>query len=131
MDVHASVALAARVCHEVNRAYCGALGDNSQPSWDDAPEWQRESATQGVLGIVSGDVAQPSDAHESWLKHKDAEGWRYGDRKDADARTHPCMVPYAELPPEQQVKDALFFAAARAVLIASRASGLSAGAATG
>ena len=26
----------ARVCHEVNRAYCQAIGDNSQPTWEDA-----------------------------------------------------------------------------------------------
>lgn len=28
----------AQVCHEVNRAYCQALGDDSQPAWDDAPD---------------------------------------------------------------------------------------------
>jgi hypothetical protein len=28
----------ARACHEVNRAYCQALGDNSQPAWEDGPE---------------------------------------------------------------------------------------------
>jgi hypothetical protein len=26
----------ARVAHEVNRAYCQALGDQSQPAWEDA-----------------------------------------------------------------------------------------------
>jgi hypothetical protein len=36
----------ARVCHEANRAYCQTLGDNSQPAWDDAPEWQKDSARQ-------------------------------------------------------------------------------------
>ncbi len=38
----------ARVAHEVNRAYCQALGDNSQPAWEDAPQWQRDSAMLGV-----------------------------------------------------------------------------------
>jgi hypothetical protein len=27
----------AKVAHEVNRAYCQALGDFSQPKWEDAP----------------------------------------------------------------------------------------------
>lgn len=31
----------AHVAHEVNRAYCQSLGDNSQPTWEDAPHWQR------------------------------------------------------------------------------------------
>src|SRR5438105_262770 len=33
----------ARAAHEVNRAYCLALGDASQVAWEDAPEWQRSS----------------------------------------------------------------------------------------
>lgn len=36
----------ARVCHEVNRAYCQALGDNSQPTWEEAPQWQRQNHEQ-------------------------------------------------------------------------------------
>jgi hypothetical protein len=39
----------ARAAHEANRAYCGALGDWSQPSWDAAPQWQKDSARNGVV----------------------------------------------------------------------------------
>jgi hypothetical protein len=38
----------ARITHEANRTYCQALGDDSQLHWDNAPEWQRESALAGV-----------------------------------------------------------------------------------
>ena len=38
----------ARVCHEVNRAYCRAIGDESQPAWEDAPDWQQRSAVLGT-----------------------------------------------------------------------------------
>lgn len=38
----------ARVAHEVNRAYCKALGDDSQEVWELAPQWQRDSAIVGV-----------------------------------------------------------------------------------
>lgn len=50
IDRNHHVDAAARAAHEVNRAYCIALGDTSQPSWDEAPEWQRESAKKGVQG---------------------------------------------------------------------------------
>lgn len=43
----------ARVCHEVNRAYCQALGDDSQPAWEDAPQWQRDSALLGVQLLLT------------------------------------------------------------------------------
>jgi hypothetical protein len=38
----------AKVAHEINAAFCLAYNDNSQTSWDEAPEWQRESAINGV-----------------------------------------------------------------------------------
>ena len=31
-----------------NRAYCQMIGDNSQSTWEDAPEWQKQSARKGV-----------------------------------------------------------------------------------
>ena len=99
----------AEVCHEANRVYCLSIGDHSQPRWDDAPDWQRESAVQGVENIVEGSVKAPGETHVSWLASKKADGWVYGEVKDAEAKTHPCMVEYKDLPVEQQKKDALFF----------------------
>jgi hypothetical protein len=104
----------ARVCHEVNREYCRALGDDSQPSWEDAPEWQRASARMGVDLHLMGDFG-PEASHISWLKQKEAEGWKYGPVKDADKKEHPCYVPYDELPPEQQAKDYIFRAIVHAL----------------
>lgn len=34
----------AKVCHEANRGYCKALGDDSQLPWDEAPQWAKTSA---------------------------------------------------------------------------------------
>jgi hypothetical protein len=98
----------ARVAHEVNRAYCAALGDDSQVAWDDAPEWQRQSARLGVALHMTDHEAGPQASHESWMAQKQADGWVYGDTKDADEKTHPCMVPFDQLPREQQAKDFIF-----------------------
>ena len=48
----------ARVCHEVNRAYCQALGDDSQPTWEEAPEWQRASARKSHASKLTGKQRQ-------------------------------------------------------------------------
>lgn len=106
----------ARVAHEVNRAYCQSLGDNSQPTWEDAPEWQRESAIKGVVFHVKNPDAGPEASHESWFAQKVADGWIYGEVKDPENKTHPCMVPFSELPKEQQAKDYLFRAVVHALL---------------
>lgn len=98
----------ARVVHEANGSYCASLGDFSQTSWDEAPAWQRESAIAGVNAMLDGSAKSSEQQHELWSQHKLAEGWVYGAEKNAEAKTHPCLVPYSELPREQQKKDALF-----------------------
>jgi hypothetical protein len=106
----------ARAAHEVNRAYCLTIGDTSQPSWEEAPEWQKTSACNGVLGAING--ATPEESHESWLAEKRETGWKYGPVKDPEKKEHPCFVPYAELPEAQQVKDLLFTSAVWAMALA-------------
>lgn len=98
----------ARVAHEINRAYCQALGDDSQPPWDQAPDWQRASALAGVEFHLANPAAGPEASHESWLAVKLADGWTHGPVKDPEAKRHPCICPFAELPREQQAKDHLF-----------------------
>ena len=107
--------LIAEICHEANAAYCRTLADYSQPAWDDAPEWQRESALAGVQAIIDGRVVEPEDSHNSWLEQKQAEGWTYGAEKDPEKKTHPCMRPFYDLPWEQQRKDCLFLAIVQAL----------------
>lgn len=103
----------AMVCHEANRAWCIANGDSSQPLWTEAPDWQRDSALIGVRGVLAGNT--PEQSHESWLAVKRADGWRHGPVKCPETKQHPCMVPYDELPPEQQAKDHLFVAVVNAL----------------
>lgn len=103
----------AMAAHEVNRVYCRALGDLSQVEWDIAPEWQRTSSLNGVNRVFAG--AGPSASHESWMAEKLDAGWTHGAVKDPEAKTHPCIVPFSELPFEQQQKDVLFVATVHAM----------------
>lgn len=105
----------AQVCHEANRAWCAANGDLSQLPWADAPTWQREAARQQADLHLMGDFG-PEASHVAWMQQKLVEGWVYGPVKDGDKKEHPCLVPFAELPPQQQAKDVLF----RAVVLALR-----------
>lgn len=98
----------AMMCHAINAAYCQSMGDDSQPTWDDAPDWQRNSAIAGVEMHLANPDATPEQSHESWYKVKEAEGWKYGEVKDMEKKEHPCFLPYEELPDEQKAKDYLF-----------------------
>lgn len=112
----ADAARIACVCHEANRVYCASVGDGSQPGWNHAPEWQKQSAVAGVRFVYANPDSTPADNHASWLAQKEAEGWRYGEVKNAEAKTHPCFLPYDQLPPEQQFKDQLFRTIAKTML---------------
>ena len=106
----------AMLAHNVNAAYCRALGDDSQPDWYAAPQWQKDSAIAGVLAIAANPGLAPEQSHEMWMAQKLADGWTYGPVKDAGAKTHPCMVPYADLPESQRAKDHIFGAVVRNAL---------------
>ncbi len=105
----------AGICHEANRGYCACHGDYSQLSWSDSPNWLRQSVIDGVLFNLNhflnyGHPAEPGDSHKRWMARKVAEGWKYGPVKDEESRSHPCLMPFENLPVEQQVKDRLFTA---------------------
>jgi len=107
---------AAKAAHEVNRAYCVAIGDFSQVSWEDAPENIRRSAIDGVKAYLQNPRMSPKEIHENWVAFKLADGWVYGETKDPESKTHPCLVSYEDLPGEQKTKDALFVTIVRGVL---------------
>lgn len=100
----------AKVCHNVNRAYCTALGDDSLLPWEESPAYQRHAILQGVQYHIANPDAGPQAGHESWLAHKQAEGWTYGPKKDAVMKEHPCMVPFHHLHEMHQAKDYIFHA---------------------
>lgn len=109
----------ARVAHEVNRAYCQALGDDSQPAWEGAPDWQKDSARHGVALHFAADLG-PEASHQAWMAEKIAAGWRWGAVKDPERKEHPCIVPFSDLPREQQAKDYIFRAVVHALRHALR-----------
>jgi len=105
----------ARVCHEVNRGYCESIGDDTQLKWEEAPDWQKESAIAGVKMHIANPNATPEDSHNSWLKQKQDDGWSYGPVKDVEKKQHPCFRSYSLLPQDQKVKDFLFRAVVHAL----------------
>jgi RyR domain len=45
------------------------------------------------------------NAHETWADLRLQEGWRYGHVRSDEARTHPCLVPYEQLPDSEKLYD--------------------------
>lgn len=45
------------------------------------------------------------NVHETWAKTRISQGWTYGEQRDDEKKTHPCLVPYEELPEEEKEYD--------------------------
>lgn len=113
----------AMACHQANKVWCEAHGDYSQKDWFEAEQWQRESAMKGVEFRRDNPGAGKDAQHNAWMDDKIKDGWKYGTEKDAEKKTHPCIVPFDQLPEFQQKKDALFCAIVDALLPAPEVSG--------
>lgn len=45
------------------------------------------------------------NVHEVWAETRIKQGWTYGEQRDDKLKTHPCLVPYEELPDEEREYD--------------------------
>ncbi len=45
------------------------------------------------------------NAHETWAKKRQDEGWVYGPKRNDELKQHPCLVAYDELPKSEQEYD--------------------------
>jgi len=98
----------ASVCHEANRRLQVLNGEHPvNPPWNELDDEMKNSAVDGVDNILINN-ATPEESHENWMEFKEDHGWVYGEVKDPEKKTHPCMVPYSQLPADQRVKDTLF-----------------------
>jgi hypothetical protein len=100
----------APICYQANKAFCESYGDYSQKDWYQADDWQKQSAIKGVQFRIENPDAGHDAQHNSWMAEKVADGWVYGESKNAEAKTHSCIVSFEQLPIFQQKKDALFCA---------------------
>lgn len=45
------------------------------------------------------------NVHEVWAAGRIADGWTYGVERDDVHKTHPCLVPYEDLPESEKEYD--------------------------
>jgi hypothetical protein len=105
----------AQIAYEANRVLCEISGE-TRPTWEQSEKWERDTIHAGVVAIDEGKVRSAGDSHISWAARKIDEGWRYGPERDPVKKTHPCLVPFIELPYHQRLKDHLFLAVVQSLL---------------
>lgn len=108
------VEVIAELAHNINVEYTRGMGENNAfklMPWGALSNMAQSSMRHGVRLHLKNPDAGPQAGHEEWLRYKVEQGWVYGELKDEVAKTHPCIMPFDQLPKEQQAKDHIFRAA--------------------
>ena len=45
------------------------------------------------------------NVHEIWAETRIKQGWKYGEERNDNLKTHPCLVPYEDLTDEEKGYD--------------------------
>jgi ryanodine receptor 2 len=45
------------------------------------------------------------NTHDIWAQQRMSEGWTYGPERDDEAKKHPDLIPYANLPESEKEYD--------------------------
>lgn len=95
----------AEVIHEVIRLLQRINGEQVVSGWDAYSPEERQAETRYIAELRAGEVSTGEQHHEAWARMRSQQGWTYGPVKDYERKTTPLLVPYAELPWRQRVKD--------------------------
>lgn len=85
----------AEVVHNVRAAIAPV---ENLPYWEEAADAKRKQAVDWTNFYLHNPEATPLDAHASWMGAKLAEGWVLGNERSDEAKTHPHLVLFNELP---------------------------------
>lgn len=93
----------ARVCHEAHVALRVGLNDSATDvRFDALPQERKDLVTNEVRLIRAG--RSPAEVHGTWVEWMKEHDWEWGEERDPVRKTHPDMVSYEELPPEEKAK---------------------------
>ena len=45
------------------------------------------------------------NVHEVWAQSRMSQGWTYGEQRNDTLKTHPCLIPYEDLPEVEKAYD--------------------------
>jgi hypothetical protein len=96
-DVSAGVGV--EIVYDLLRSFNRTFHNQQIPEFADAEEWEQAAATSSFIYVRDHPELSPPEIHREWLGIMRDQGWEYGEKMDPEARTHPHMRVWEDLPP--------------------------------
>ena len=96
--------------HDVNNAIRVHFGEKADPPLNELSKEVLVGKLNGIKKVIENPGITPEMMHKEWMDSHIKDGWVYGEVKDFEKKTHPCLIPYEELPENQRLKDRIFVA---------------------
>lgn len=113
-----TVEFVAILVHQLNDTYRSLIGETPKGAWETLDEDVKQSTVKGIVYILQNPDVTPAEVHAKWVEERTCEGWSFGETMDPDAKTHPCLTPYEDLPLAHRMKDYLYCSTVKAVMAA-------------
>ncbi len=102
------VYLLAEACHEATKVISEQILSEEKKEWKLIDSATKARLINAVQRAIDKKITDPSVAHADWMADMVKQGWVYGEKLDETEKTHPCLVPYDQLPTGQQTKDHIY-----------------------
>lgn len=107
----------AQLCHESGRLFSKIIGAEAPPDWESLTPDEKAEIIALVDYRIENTNAPFSAQHAKWKDNKIAAGWKFGKIFNEDKKTHPCIIPYDELPINTRRADAIAVAIINAMTV--------------
>ena len=86
---------------------------DEKPTYPDTYPYLPSEYMNGLINqikrLLNSDEKQDAEKnHDDWCKARIADGWVFGEVKNAENKTHPSLIPYHQLPLPERVKNESF-----------------------
>lgn len=105
----------ARVAHEAVRAFAAANGE-FKSSWEHLDLASQDRIIRGVEALAESPFRTPAENHANWLDDMDEAGWTWGEKHDAELKTHPAFMQFDDLPETFRRRNEIFLAVVKSLL---------------
>ncbi|WP_299262893.1 hypothetical protein [uncultured Psychrosphaera sp.] len=98
----------AEVCHGVLQQYAKPFGHELK-AWAELDNKEQQHYIGRIAQYMLYPDAKVSAPHDAWSMRMKLNGWKYGAELDANKLTHPNIIDFEIMEPEQQAQDYIIY----------------------